>query len=116
MVRSYSYHDVDTMPQAAVLRVVVSNEPRAVAGPAVTRASAAPCPWLHEKIPQLGEENRHLMRRSRKSASSVADERGGRLLLRRRPRGDDWELTLDPPVNAVLPVSRSALWAAFGEA
>jgi DNA-binding LytR/AlgR family response regulator len=38
--------------------------------------------------------------------------------LRRRPRGEDWELTLDPPVNAVLPVSRSALaalWAAFGE-
>ena len=38
--------------------------------------------------------------------------------VRRRPRGDDWELTLDPPVNAVLPVSRSALaalWAAFGE-
>ena len=38
--------------------------------------------------------------------------------LRRRPRGGDWELTLDPPVNAVLPVSRSALaalWAAFDE-
>ena len=38
--------------------------------------------------------------------------------IRRRARGDDWELTLDPPVNAVLPVSRSALaalWAAFGE-
>jgi DNA-binding LytR/AlgR family response regulator len=38
--------------------------------------------------------------------------------IRRRPRGDDWELTLDPPVNVVLPVSRSALralWAAFGE-
>jgi DNA-binding LytR/AlgR family response regulator len=38
--------------------------------------------------------------------------------VRRRPRGEDWELTLDPPVNAVLPVSRSALaalWAAFGE-
>jgi DNA-binding LytR/AlgR family response regulator len=37
--------------------------------------------------------------------------------LRRRPRGEDWELTLEPPVNAV-PVSRSALaalWAAFGE-
>jgi len=38
--------------------------------------------------------------------------------IRRRPRGEDWELTLDPPVNAVLPVSRSALaalWAAFGQ-
>jgi DNA-binding LytR/AlgR family response regulator len=38
--------------------------------------------------------------------------------IRRRPRGDDWELTLDPPVNVVLPVSRSALaalWVAFGE-
>ena len=38
--------------------------------------------------------------------------------VRRRPQGDDWELTLDPPVNVVLPVSRSALaalWAAFGE-
>jgi DNA-binding LytR/AlgR family response regulator len=38
--------------------------------------------------------------------------------VRRRSRGDDWELTLDPPVNAVLPVSRSALaalWAAFDE-
>ena len=38
--------------------------------------------------------------------------------IRRRPQGEDWELTLDPPVNVVLPVSRSALaalWAAFGE-
>jgi hypothetical protein len=38
--------------------------------------------------------------------------------IRRRPRGEDWELTLAPPVNLVLPVSRSALpalWAAFGE-
>jgi DNA-binding LytR/AlgR family response regulator len=38
--------------------------------------------------------------------------------VRRRPRGEDWELKLDPPVNRVLPVSRSALpalWAAFGE-
>jgi DNA-binding LytR/AlgR family response regulator len=38
--------------------------------------------------------------------------------VRRRPRGEDWEVTLDPPVNAVLPVGRSALaalWAAFGE-
>lgn len=38
--------------------------------------------------------------------------------VRRRERGDDWEVTLDPPVNLVLPVSRSglgALWAAFGE-
>jgi DNA-binding LytR/AlgR family response regulator len=38
--------------------------------------------------------------------------------VRRRARGDDWEVTLDPPVNVVLPVSRSglaALWGAFGE-
>jgi DNA-binding LytR/AlgR family response regulator len=38
--------------------------------------------------------------------------------VRRRPRGEDWELKLDPPVNRVLPVSPSgltALWAAFGE-
>ena len=38
--------------------------------------------------------------------------------VRRRPNGDDWELQLGPPVNLVLPVSRSALaalWAAFGE-
>jgi DNA-binding LytR/AlgR family response regulator len=39
-------------------------------------------------------------------------------LVRRRPRGEDWELTMAPPVNAVLPVSRSALaalWTALGE-
>jgi DNA-binding LytR/AlgR family response regulator len=39
-------------------------------------------------------------------------------LVRRRPRGEDWELTLAPPVNAVLPVSRNALaalWSALGE-
>ncbi len=38
--------------------------------------------------------------------------------VRRRSSGEDWELKLDPPVNRVLPVSRSALaalWAAFGE-
>jgi len=38
--------------------------------------------------------------------------------VRRRPERQDWELRLDPPVNAVLPVSRSrlrALWSAFGE-
>jgi DNA-binding LytR/AlgR family response regulator len=38
--------------------------------------------------------------------------------VRRRSTGEDWELKLDPPVNVVLPVSRSALttvWAAFGE-
>jgi DNA-binding LytR/AlgR family response regulator len=38
--------------------------------------------------------------------------------VRRRPGSDDWEVTLDPPVNVVLPVSRSALaalWVAFGE-
>jgi len=77
-----------------------------------------------ERIRQLNEEKPQLMRKSRKSASGTAGEGGGRLLLhlgsglRRRARGDDWELTLDPPVNAVLPVSRSALAAlaaAFGE-
>ena len=38
--------------------------------------------------------------------------------VRLRPGSKDWELKLDPPVNRVLPVSRSALaslWAAFGE-
>jgi DNA-binding LytR/AlgR family response regulator len=38
--------------------------------------------------------------------------------VRRRPDGEDWEVRLEPPVNAVLPVSRSALrelWRAFGE-
>ena len=38
--------------------------------------------------------------------------------VRRRPKGEDWELKLDPPVNLVLPVSRgalAALWKAFGE-
>jgi DNA-binding LytR/AlgR family response regulator len=38
--------------------------------------------------------------------------------IRRRPQGEDREVTFDPPVNVVLPVSRSALaalWAAFGE-
>jgi DNA-binding LytR/AlgR family response regulator len=38
--------------------------------------------------------------------------------VRRRPSGEDWEVKLDPPVNRVLPVSRSALaalWAGFGE-
>ncbi len=38
--------------------------------------------------------------------------------VRRRRRGDDWEVRLDPPANVVLPVSRSALralWAALGE-
>jgi DNA-binding LytR/AlgR family response regulator len=37
---------------------------------------------------------------------------------RRRAGGEDRELRLDPPVNLVLPVSRSApraLWEAFGE-
>jgi DNA-binding LytR/AlgR family response regulator len=142
----------------------------------------------HERIRQLSEGNRQLMRKSRKSASNAPGESGGRLLLhlgpglrqaiksddvyfveakgddtvvrtrsarvlkdvrpigalaapflrqgflrthrnylvnprhvrqvRRRPQGEDWELTLDPPVNSVLPVSRSALaalWAAFAE-
>ena len=38
--------------------------------------------------------------------------------VRRRRSGDDWELKLDPPVNRVLPISRTALssvWKAFGE-
>ena len=38
--------------------------------------------------------------------------------VRRRRSGDDWEIKLDPPVNRVLPVGRTALhalWKAFGE-
>jgi DNA-binding LytR/AlgR family response regulator len=38
--------------------------------------------------------------------------------VRRRPQGEDWELKLAPPVNAILPVSRDALvalWESFGE-
>ncbi len=38
--------------------------------------------------------------------------------VRRRKRGRDWELVLEPPVNRVLPVSRdalSALRAALGQ-
>jgi DNA-binding LytR/AlgR family response regulator len=38
--------------------------------------------------------------------------------VRRRGSGEDWEVRLDPPVSAILPVSRSALralWATFGE-
>jgi len=37
-------------------------------------------------------------------------------LIRRRDEGRDWEVTLEPPVNRVLPVSRGALaklWKAF---
>ena len=39
-------------------------------------------------------------------------------LVRRRKGSEDWEVTLEAPVNAVLPVSRSALralWRALGE-
>jgi len=38
--------------------------------------------------------------------------------VRPRPRGRDWELKLEPPVNRVLPVARGRLtdlWTAFGE-
>ena len=38
--------------------------------------------------------------------------------IRRRRKGEDWELKLEPPVNRVLPVSRAAfgkLLTAFGE-
>jgi DNA-binding LytR/AlgR family response regulator len=38
--------------------------------------------------------------------------------IRRRDGEADWELTMAPPVNRVLPVSRAQLkplWAAFGE-
>lgn len=38
--------------------------------------------------------------------------------IRRRPRSQDWEVRLEPPVNRVLPVSRSrlhGLWRAYGE-
>ncbi|MDX1632482.1 MAG: LytTR family DNA-binding domain-containing protein [Thermoanaerobaculia bacterium] len=37
--------------------------------------------------------------------------------VRRRKSGRDWEVTLDPPVNRVVPVSRGRLqelWEAFG--
>jgi hypothetical protein len=77
------------------------------------------------------------MRKGRKSAAEEPGQKGGRALphlgpgvrqaiegdelylvsprhvrrVRRRARGDDWEVTLDPPVNVVLPVSRSALGA-----
>jgi DNA-binding LytR/AlgR family response regulator len=40
------------------------------------------------------------------------------LEIRRRDTDADWEIKLDPPVNRVLPVSRTLLkrlWAAFGE-
>jgi DNA-binding LytR/AlgR family response regulator len=40
-------------------------------------------------------------------------------LVRRRPQGEDWEVVLEAPVSAVLPVSRdalAALWIALGEA
>lgn len=39
-------------------------------------------------------------------------------LVRRRRRGEDWEVVLEAPVNAVVPVSRDALatlWIALGE-
>ena len=38
--------------------------------------------------------------------------------IRRRPNRRDWEVRLEPPVNAVVPVSReelAALWEAYGE-
>lgn len=38
--------------------------------------------------------------------------------IRRRGKGREWEVKLEPPVNRVLPISREALgslWAAFGE-
>ena len=37
-------------------------------------------------------------------------------VIRRRPTGRDWEVKLEPPVNKVFPVSRSALsrlWTGF---
>jgi len=40
------------------------------------------------------------------------------LEVRRRPGEADWEVKLEPPVNRVLPVSRThlkKLWTAFGE-
>jgi hypothetical protein len=41
------------------------------------------------------------------------------LEVRRRSAREGWEVKLEPPVNAVLPVGRTylkPLWAAFGEA
>jgi len=42
-------------------------------------------PAGHEKIPQLVEENRQPMRKSRKSAADEAGQKGGRLLLHLGP-------------------------------
>ncbi|MFC2172357.1 LytTR family DNA-binding domain-containing protein [Acidobacteriota bacterium] len=38
--------------------------------------------------------------------------------IRRRKKGEEWELKLEPPVNRVLPISRKELkkvWAVLGE-
>ena len=38
--------------------------------------------------------------------------------VRRRATGRDWEVKLEPPVNRILPISRSHLadlWAAYGD-
>ena len=34
--------------------------------------------------------------------------------IRRRKKGADWELKLDPPVNRILPISRNALKKLLG--
>ena len=100
--------------------------------PAVPSLASA----AHERIRQLVDQNRQPMRRTGIPTSNAPGGAGnGRFLLhlgpglrqaidvddiylRRRSRGEDWELELDPPVNLVLPVVRDALpalWAAFGE-
>ena len=65
---------------------------------------------LGEVIPLF--EPHGFLRISREAAVNLRRIRDIRL----RPSGRDWEVKLEPPVNKVLPVSRSvlnALWEAF---
>ncbi len=58
------------------------------------------------------------LRGGREASCHSSEANGQRGQGQQWPRGEDWELELDPPVNLVLPVSRdalAALWAAFGE-
>jgi DNA-binding LytR/AlgR family response regulator len=57
---------------------------------------------LGELAPPL--ESRGFLRIHRSYAVNLRRVR----LLRRRDRGRDWEIQLEPPVNRVLPVSRDA--------
>jgi DNA-binding LytR/AlgR family response regulator len=65
---------------------------------------------LGEVVPLF--EPHDFLRLSREAAVNLRRIRDIRL----RPSGRDWEVKLEPPVNKVLPVSRSALsslWKAF---